>query len=63
MENFLVSKELGESTLAAASAEYVDIDTEQPVFGIVYLNKDIDYSKENFESIILHEFTQHLDLI
>ena len=61
---FLSSKELGEKTLAAASAEYVDVDTDQPVYGIVYLNKDVDYSlinsQEYFESIILHEFTHIL---
>ena len=61
---FLGSNELGEQTLAAASAEYVDIDTQQPVYGIVYLNKDVSYSlinsQEYFESIILHEFTHIL---
>ena len=61
---FLSSNELGEGTLAAANTEYIDIDTEQPVFGMVYLNKDVDYSiinsQEYFESIILHEFTHIL---
>ena len=51
--------EMGDYTLASASVSYVDPDNHQPLIGVVKLNKEINYNKENsleyFEAIILHE--------
>ena len=58
------STEMGKQSLASASAKYLEPDSGRPILGVVNLNKDIDYSKENsfqfFEMIILHEFTHIL---
>ena len=55
--------EMGDLSLASASARYLD-ETGQPLLGVVNINKDVDYSKINsfefFEMIILHEFTHVL---
>ena len=51
--------DMGEYNLAKAEILYIS-DTGQPLIGLITINKDIDYSKENsleyFESIILHQF-------
>ena len=56
--------EMGDSVLASAGARYLERDTGQPLIGIVNINRDVDYSKNNslnyFESIIIHEFTHAL---
>ena len=61
---FASKNEIGEGTLASAINYYFEEETGQPIFGLVDINKDIDYSlphsKEYFESIILHEFTHIL---
>ena len=58
------NKEMGNSTLALASAKYVDPETGQPLIGVININKDIDYTKANslrfFELFILHEMTHVL---
>ena len=57
-------EELGEYTLASASTIFSDIESGQPVVGLININKDLDYSKvhsqEYFESIVLHEITHVL---
>ena len=56
--------ELGENTLAAAVPIYIDDDTVQLSIGMVFINRDVDYSKKHslkyFENIIIHEFTNIL---
>ena len=56
--------DMGALSLASASAKYIDIDTGQPILGVIVINRDVDYSKQNsfqfFEMIILHEFTHVL---
>ena len=53
------SEEIGKNNLASASAKFVDKDTDQPLLGVVNINREVDYSKENslrfFEGIFLHE--------
>ena len=55
---------IGDATLASAGAAYLDRENGRPLIGLVNINKDIDFkkekSKENFESIIIHEFTHIL---
>ena len=55
---------LDNSTLASASAKYLNSVTGQPIIGLVKINKDVDYSKEKsqeyFQAIVLHEFTHIL---
>ncbi len=45
--------------------KYYISDICQPLIGLITINKDIDYSKENsleyFESIILHQFIHIID--
>ena len=57
-------KEMGNSTLASASSKYVDQDSGQPLFGLISINKEVDYTKVNslryFELILLHEMTHVL---
>ena len=52
--------EMGEYTLASASSVYLIPESGQPLVGIANINREVDYSKayskEYFESIILHEF-------
>ena len=61
---FQGSDKMGEGTLASAMSYYIESETGQPIFGLVNLNKDIDYtilhSQEYLDSIILHEFTHIL---
>ena len=56
--------EMGENTLASASVKYVDSSNQQPLLGVILINKDIDYSKldskEYFAGIMAHEFTHIL---
>ena len=56
--------DLPEHTLATASAKYHQQSNGQPYVGVVKINKNIDYSKNNsqiyFESILIHEFTHIL---
>ena len=58
------NKEMGNSTLASASAKYIDTETGQPLLGLININRDVDYSKVNslrlFELILLHEMTHVL---
>ena len=58
------AREMGELSLASASARYLDVKTGQPTLGIININRDVDYSKQNafqfFEMIVLHEFTHVL---
>ena len=70
----MLSNELGDSTLATASAkafqnttDLVDSDGKgngQPYVGLVKINRKIDYSlpnsKEYFQAILVHEFTHIL---
>ena len=53
-----------ERTLASASVRYLSSETGQPIVGVIYINKNIDFSLRNaqeyFQSIILHEFTHVL---
>ena len=60
-------EDLGQSTLATASAKYVqdtEINKGQPYCGLVKINKNVNYSssnaKEYFQSILVHEFTHIL---
>ena len=57
---FKSQEDLGQYVLASAGAYHYEKETGLPIDGIVYINKDLDYSdlqtKEYFESIILHEF-------
>ena len=39
--------ELGENNLAAATPVYTDDLTGQPSMGMVFINRDVDYSKQN----------------
>ena len=52
-------KEIGENNLASSAAKFVDKDTDQPLMGVVNINREVDFSKENslrfFEGIFLHE--------
>ena len=62
---FVNKKDIGgEDTLASATCISYEEETGQPVVGMVYINKDLDYSlvntQEYFQSIILHEFTHIL---
>ena len=61
---FDIKENLGEFTLANAGAEYLEPDTGKPLLGLVNINREVDYSKENslqyFEGIIIHEFTHIL---
>ena len=56
--------EIGENIYARAGAYYLDPLTDQPLIGIVEINKDMDFSKKNslqfLEGIMLHEFTHIL---
>ena len=56
--------EMGNKTLAWATANILDSYTLQPFIGTVTINKDVDYSKINskryLESILIHEFTHVL---
>ena len=56
--------ELPQSTLATASCRMFQPGDGQPFLGVVKINKDTDYSKDNsdvyFESILVHEFTHIL---
>ena len=56
--------EMGKLSLASASARFLDEKTGQPILGIININRDVDYSKQNsfqfFEMIVLHEFTHVL---
>ena len=56
--------EMEELTLANAGVRYMDIDTNQPIVGVVNINTKVNYakikSKEYFQSIIIHEFTHIL---
>ena len=55
---FVKFEDMEENTVASASTNYID-SNGQPLIGIIKLNKNINYSKENsleyFEAIILHE--------
>ena len=61
---FLSQTLIGESVLASSSAYHYEAETGLPITGLLYINKDLDYSmlqsQEYFESIILHEFTHVL---
>ena len=52
-------EEIGEYNLASSGSKFVDKDTDQPLMGVVNINREVDYSKENslrfFEGIFLHE--------
>ena len=54
----------GNDILAKASPIVLNPTNGQPLLGIVYINREIDYSKKNakdyFKSIIIHEFTHVL---
>ena len=56
--------QMGENTLASASVKYADFETNQPLLGVILINKDIDYSKldskEYFAGIMIHELTHIL---
>ena len=58
------NQEMGEQTLAAAGVRYFSPSNYQPLIGIVNINRDVNFTKNNslrqFESIILHEFTHIL---
>jgi len=55
---------MGELTLASAGARYLEPGNGKPLIGVVNINREVDYSKENslqyFEGIIIHEFTHIL---
>ena len=55
---------MGELTLASALVEYLESGNGKPLLGLVNINREIDYSKENslqyFEGTIIHEFTHIL---
>ena len=57
-------KNMGEETIATASARLVDNPTGQPILGIININNNTDYSKNNsltfFTTVILHEMTHVL---
>ena len=56
--------DLGDSTLATASAKCFQPGDGQPYIGLVKINKNVDYTKphseEYFTSILVHEFTHIL---
>ena len=58
------SSTMGEGTLAYAGARIITPGSGQPLIGVIAINKDIDYSKNNslryFTTIILHEMTHVL---
>ena len=53
-----------EEILASSYSPIIDSKTGHSIVGIVYINKNVDYSQENaqeyFQSIIIHEFTHIL---
>jgi len=57
-------EEMGELTLASAGARFLEPGNGKPLIGIVNINREVDYSKENslqyFEGTIIHEFTHIL---
>ena len=61
---FANTSELDEGVLAAATPVYWSSLNGQPVLGLVYINRDNNFTNENslryFESVILHEFTHVL---
>jgi len=61
---FADTEELGNGTLASAYSLFVKSSNGHPVVGLVNINRDLDYKKQNiqnyFQSIILHEFTHIL---
>ena len=61
---FLKKEDLGNNTLAAALCMSYEEENGRPIVGLVYINKDLDYSlvntQEYFQSILLHEFTHIL---
>ena len=61
---FKNSSTMGEGTLAYASARFLNSENGQPLIGLITINKDIDYSKNNslryFTTVILHEMTHVL---
>ena len=56
--------EMGNSTLASASAKYLDPETGQPLLGLININRDVNYKKVNslryIELVFLHELTHVL---
>ena len=61
---FADKSELGDLTLATAGARFLEPGSGRPLVGLVNINREVDYSKENslqyFEGIIIHEFTHVL---
>ena len=61
---FADTEELGNGTLASAYSLFVQTSNGHPIIGVVNINRDLDYTKQNvqnyFQSIILHEFTHIL---
>jgi hypothetical protein len=58
------SLNMGEGLIASASARNLASKNGQPLTGVITINKDIDYSKNNslrfFTTVILHEMTHVL---
>ena len=56
--------ELGNDVLASAGPRYLDTVTGQPLLGVININRETDYTKNNslryFEGIIIHELTHVL---
>ena len=61
---FAKFEKMDDDILASSSAVIMNSITGHPIVGVVYINKNIDFSIKNsqeyFQSIILHEFTHIL---
>ena len=55
---------LGENTLAAATSVFHSVSNYQPLLGLIYINKDVNYEKINsiqyLSSVLIHECTHIL---
>ena len=61
---FPILEQMETNVIAAAAPIFVDRETGQPIAGLIYINKNLDYLTNNFEeffqSTILHELTHVL---
>ena len=64
---FSMIEEMDESTIAAASPIYTQSSNHQPIFGIIYINNKINFTKINsqkyLESTLIHEMTHILGFL
>jgi hypothetical protein len=60
-------EEMDESTIAAASPRYTQSSNHQPIFGVIYINNKINFTKINsqkyLESTLIHEMTHILGFL